>query len=852
MILEREEELERLSSVLDDADGQVVLVRGEAGIGKTTLIDRFSAEVGDCARVLMGRCDDLLTPQPFAPVYDIARHEPAVARSLAEGDRRAVMESLLELLSRPPRPTVLIIEDTQWADEATLDAIRFLGRRIGRTDGVLVLTYRDGEVAGDHPLRQVIGQLPPANVVRLQLQPLSADAVSAMIGERLFPADEVLALTGGNPLFVAEVVASGTEEVPPSVQDSVLARASKVSPAARQLLHVAAVVPGGMERSLLQAVLAPSPGHLNECVQHGLLSVVGDTVSFRHELQRRAVESAIPVEDRRALNQRILDLLGGRGEPARLVHHAREAGDVEALAEHAPLAARLAASLGSQREAVAHFRELAAHTDRFDPAERAALLEDWARSETDLGDARAVELVTEAIALRRALGDDVALGRTLTFAVSVYERNAMTEAADACAEEAVVLLGARPPSAALAAALTQQAWLCFMRGTEDRRAAELAEQAVQMAEEVDDELAAVRAMTWKGAIAYNSGDRAGFPLVEEAHQRAAKAGFRYEETIALVNLAGMSADVREVARAADLVRRARDTAARHEIPSLEAYTQAMYAEILLWQGDWETAEDTAAVALDGAPHAAIVAWRVLGQLQARRGRSEADGILDRVWSLAEQTGELQQLDPAASVLAEYAWLADDHDEDRLAIIASTTERSLQAGPPWPSGALVFWAWKLGLLDAIPEHTPHHYRAIIEGWPEVAAEFWRSRGVPYEEALALMHGQEQDRLRALEILEGLGARAAADRVRRGLREEGVRVPRGRSVSARSHAAGLTARQAEVLDLLAEGLSNPEIADRLFISHRTVENHVAAVLMKLDVPDRHAAVEFARDVGLVRGS
>jgi DNA-binding NarL/FixJ family response regulator len=131
----------------------------------------------------------------------------------------------------------------------------------------------------------------------------------------------------------------------------------------------------------------------------------------------------------------------------------------------------------------------------------------------------------------------------------------------------------------------------------------------------------------------------------------------------------------------------------------------------------------------------------------------------------------------------------------------------------------------------------------------AAAMWAVVGCPYERAIALTHGDEAAQLESLDVLEGLGASAVAAKVRMDLRAEGVTVPRGKGRATRANAAGLTSRQAEVLSLLAEGLSNPGIADRLFLSPRTVENHVAAVISKLDVSTRDEAVAVAKSQGLL---
>ena len=853
MILERNSELRLLRQLLDDLDssgGRVVLVRGEAGIGKSALIAEFVAEVEDRAHVLLGACDDLLTPQPLGPIWDIARHDSSVTAPLSGGDRRAVMETLLDFLYRRLRPTVLVLEDTQWADEATLDVIKFLGRRIARTNGVLILTYRDGAVDANHPLREVIGDLPPQNLVRVQLPHLSEEAIGLMVEGKSFDVGEVLSLTGGNPLFVTEVVASGLEAVPSSVQDSVLARVSKVSAGARRILHLVCIAPGHSELSLVKEMLHPTQEELGECVRHDLLRVSDETLSFLHELQRRAVESSLSAADRRQLNKQVLTALAGSGDLSRLVHHAREADDVASIIEFAPGAARAAMAIESHREALAHFRTLEPYLGRIAEVDRAAIVDDWARQEFYLdNNDESLDLLGRAIELHRSNGDDRALARALTFAVRVNEMNGRPDEAEACSVESVTILESYPLGADLAFAVSQQAWLRLMRGDDDRRGIELADQAIAIAEAVGDDLTVIRALMYKGSIGHSSTDRTAVSLVEEAHRRAELGGYRHEEVYALLNMAGLAADVREVDRAADLAQRARNAAARYEIRPLEIHLLAMYSEILLWKGDWAGAEDAATEVLGSHSHAETIAWRMLGTLQARRGRPEARATLDRMWSLADASGELQNLDPAASALAEYMWLSGEDDPARIARLREILDRGLRSGFSWPSGALGFWAWKLGILATIPDRLSEFYRLIMEGEWQTAADFWEARGVPYERALALMHGDDAAQIQAIRIFEELGATVTANRVRRALLDKGVRVPRGASRSTREHSAGLTARQAEVLDLLAEGLTNTEIADQLFVSYRTVENHVAAILMKLDVPTRDAAVEQAHELGLL---
>jgi DNA-binding CsgD family transcriptional regulator/tetratricopeptide (TPR) repeat protein len=854
MLLERDREFAQLAGLLADvpsSGGKVVLVRGEAGIGKTALVKEFVDSQGGEAHVHLGFCDDLLTPQPLAPFWDIAREEPSLAEALEKGDRLAVMAVLLELLSRGLRPTVLVLEDTQWADEVTLDAIRYLGRRIAGTNGLLVLTCRDGDVDYDHPLRQVIGELPPKSLTRIKLDGLTPQGVADLIGDDVADLDEIFALTDGNPLFVSEVIASGLEGVPMSVQDSVLARAVRLSPGARRVLELVSVVPGGAERSLIETILEPTAEQLVECARQELLQIDDDTVSFPHELTRQAVESALSPQERRRVNKEVLVALSDRAEPHLLVHHAREASDVESLIRYAPLAARLAMAAESHREAVAHFRVLDPYMDRIPIAERGAILDDWARSEFYMDNIEVFDVLERAIDLHRATGDQLALARLLVFAVRVYETHARSDSADAAAKELRTVLEGYPRSSEVALATSQLAWLAMMRG-EYEPAVEFADRALVLAEAAGEDVAAISALNSKGYVMSIRGDPEGFKLLEKARVYAELSGNHFEETRALLNLAAAAWDLGEFDHVGEVALQARDTAVRFEIPILESAANVLYAQVLQWRGDWAAAVDTATEAATAASdYSRAIAEVVLGSVYTRRGRPEARALLDRAWSRVETTREIQNLCPAAAARAEHMWYNDERDPKALQRFDSVLDEARRAGRAWSAGELAFWLWKLGEISEPPAGIAEPYRLLMKGHVDEAAVTFEEKGMPYERALALMHGDESARLAALDIFDSLGADPIAARLRKLLRDDGVVVSRRRSRKTRAHVAGLTERQAEVLGLLSEGITNIQIADRLFVSPRTVENHVSAILTKLGSSTRSEAVQQARARGLVVG-
>ena len=367
-ILERDAELSVLADAVREAadrHGSVVLVMGEAGIGKSSLVEALRSHLPAEGRMLVGYCDDLATPRTLGPFRDLAGSVGTeLSRAVADGSERdRVLTALRTELTWPEHPTVLVIEDVHWADDATLDALRYLIRRIADLPAVLVLTYRDDELNREHPLHGLLGQASRSDHVRhLPLRRLSQQAVRQLSAGSPVDAHDLFALTSGNPFFVHELLASAQgERVPPTIADAVLARVRSLDPATQDVLEQLAVVPSALERWLVD-VLVPGTGPgavaaLAAAEERGLLSVSTRKIAFRHELTRRAIAGSVPAARLLALNQRVLDALieHDGSDVSRIVHHAAQAGDQDAIIRYGPAAGRDAARAGAHREAVAHF-----------------------------------------------------------------------------------------------------------------------------------------------------------------------------------------------------------------------------------------------------------------------------------------------------------------------------------------------------------------------------------------------------------------------------------------------------------------------------------------------------------------
>ena len=851
MLLERDREVELLADLLagvGSSGGKVVLIRGEAGIGKTSLVKEFVERHCDEAHVLSGSCDDLSTPQPLGPFYDIARTEPGIRQALNDGNRPALFEALVDVLSRTLRPTVLVIEDTQWADGATLDAITYLGRRVGSSNGLLLLTYRDEEVDYDHLLRTVIGDLSPTDLARVTLEALSVEAVESML-DGSHDLAEVMRLTNGNPLFVGEIIAGPKDQqIPQSVTDSALARVARLSEQSRRLLTVLSVIPERISLDEVRDLADDVDEALQECTA-GFIDITANSVEFRHELVRRAIEQSLTPMKRIDANRRILTELQSDGDPARMTHHAIEAGDVEAILRFAPVAAAAAAAVGSNREAIAHYQAVEPHLDQLEANERGLVLDAWVTTELRAGrDEETVRVAQLRVAHHRAQGHRSAELAALAALSSAYMFTGRVAEAEEVAHHAIDMVGAEVPAFDLVPVYEVLAWMAMMR-SDAPATRQWVERTLEAAGPDADETLIIRCLIDLGTAEDLTRYPSGRADLEEAVERSIAIGDWWNARRALHNHAFTAAEALDLPTALDYTKRSLSAADHYDTRGTARYSTATHAKVLESTGNWSDAENRAREAAGGHMLAHMVVQPIIGSIEARHGRTGARNNLIEAWNRAYETGDPARMAPAGAALAEYAWISGDPDI-AMDEIKDGLDRIVEVAPWWrSSGFLALWLWKLGVLEETPEEIAEPYRLIIDCQPLEAAEQWAELGYPYEEAIALSHGPPDAQLQALEKLDTLGATAVAAKLRQQLRDQGVKVPRGRAHSTRKHGAGLTARQAEVLQLLTEGLTNPEIADRLFVSPRTVEHHVSAVLSKLDATTRQDAVTRAREQGLL---
>ena len=866
MLVERDHQLQTLDAYLDEAaagHGRLVYVSGEAGIGKSALVSTFTASAAPQARAAVAYCDGSLTPSPLAPLRELL---PTLPPGLwPDGaSRQEIFTSLLGALREPPGsvPYLLVLEDAHWADQATLDLLLHVGRRIHTCRALVLVTYRREDTSGTYGLRQLLGDSASATGTRrVDVPPLSREAVTALVlrdhrSGSPIDAARLHEITQGNAFYVTEVLSSGLGTVPEQCRDAILARVDSLSAATQQALEVVALAGARAEVDLLEGLLSDGLAALDEALSRGLLIEADGAIAFRHEIARLVVAERVPMGGRIHQHRRLLAALEARGaDPARLAHHADAAGLSQPAVEHATVAGRRASELGAHREAARQFERALTHATR---------LTGDGLSEEQIADlswslgyelyvigriAEASMAVGHARDIWERLGATTRVGdawRCLSRLMWFEGRHAEAEAAAVRALEVLEVPEGRP-TPELAYAYSNMTQLRMLMS--DREATRAwGARTMGLLDSLEEgrprtELRA-HALNNLGTMEVVAGDRvAGLGMLEESLELSRRAELHEHAARAYINLASTAIAQRRHDDARRHLAEGLDYCTDRDLDSWAHHLLACDAELQVNLGDLASAERRAETLL-ALPSLANTALQIplvsLSHVRARRGQGRFMDLVARVTRLSESIGEVQSVAPVAALRSELAWLAG-RDAEAGDITSELLELVETADCPWNRGSVLRWLPQ-GPRPAHREVAPPFAAELAGEW-EQAAALWESLGCPFDQALALARSGDADALvRATGIFEGMKAHAAAARCRADLRALGRTPPRAPRRITRDHPQGLTRRESEVADLLAQGLSDAAIAERLVISRRTAEHHVSSILAKVGVGSRRELVAW----------
>ncbi|NNC77229.1 MAG: AAA family ATPase, partial [Woeseiaceae bacterium] len=867
MLLEREKSLQQLddlANAAEDRRGSIALVAGEAGIGKTTLLEEMRHRISHSCDVFWGGCEALATPRPLGPIHDMA---PALGSRiealLAESSQPTeLFDAILHRIERSDKTAVLVFEDVHWADHATLDFLKFIGRRASMLRMLLILSFRSDEIVNDHPFAQILADLPDAYTHQIEIEPLSAKGVKTLGASSGYKDEELFEITGGNPFFVTELLAwrdSARGSVPASVKDAVASRLNRLAPAERDFLETISVIPGSVSPGILEPLFGDNGETLAmACVGRSfLMRGVNGSLRFRHELARLATLarlSGIQKKDRHARVLAAMQKNEVEHSFDRLVHHAAGAMDGKRVLEFAPAAAAKAAAVGAHREAAAHLGTAIRFINEAEPGIAATLYEDWAYEAglaLQISD-EVIEARRHAVTLWRALGRIDKVGNNLRWLSRLHWYRGEAAEATHFADEAVRVLESTEPSEERAMAYSLRSQL-HMLNNRMEEAVEWGQRALKLAEEFDNAEVKIHSLNNIGTALIFRGNAEGIKQMNESLELALESGFHEHAARVYTNLSENAVDFKNFDLAERIISEGIAFDTHHDLDSWTHYLVGRLAQLRMDQGRLRDAETIADGVLKLEKPTLLMqlpALIVLARVRTRFGSPDAHELASQALQNSMATDEVQYIIPARLTLIEAAWLNDtpdkaaEHFDSLLRINKAELHR-------WNTADMVIWATRLNfeMPRSFASDLPPPHAAEFEGDFSKAAKTWQKLSVPYAAALAQLQSRDAaDEVaiaRAIKALDKMEASAAVAKARKiaaklGIASKMPRARRGPYKSARNHPLGLTKREQDILKLVANGASNRDISARLKRSPRTIEHHVSSVLAKLNVANRMEAM------------
>ncbi len=876
LLLERDEPMQQLLVLAEQAKqgrGGLALVSGEAGIGKTSLLQLLRSKIQSKQRVVWGGSDALFTPRPLGPLHDMsASFNPKIRYLLTEGAQPSTLYTLmLEELENASAGTILIFEDMHWADYATLDLLKFLGRRISMLPTLLVISFRDDEVNGDHPLARVIGELPTDHTARINLQPLTKHAIKTLGLPPGYKIDDLYKVTGGNPFFVSELLSyqhNPDSLIPASIKDAVNARLVRLSSEERSLLETISVIPGAIPLNLLETLVGPSGETLAmACIGRNLLvQDTSETLRFRHELSRLATLARVSTTQQKKLHEKVLDTLllefNKQKKPIeaysnldQLVHHAAGAFNSEQVLKFAPTAARTAASLGAHSEAADHLATALRFINNASPELAAQLYENWAyeaglalRIDDDVLDAR-----RHAISLWRALNRPEKVGENLRWMSRLHWYRGEASEASHYADEAIQVLESTPESAEHAMAYSLRSQLHMLNDRMDDAIA-WGEKALKLANEYDNVEVEIHALNNIGSALVFRNNPEGISKLERSLALALQEGLHEHAARVYTNLSEYAVDFRNFELAERTLAKGIAYNNQHDLFAWRDYLLGRLALLRMDQGRLQDAQTIAAGVLKSDRLTLLMrlpALSVLAKTQMRLGAQSAHKNFIDALTDALATDEMQYIVPIRLGLIEFSWL-NNKTKNALEHLEYLNELGPENMHFWNLGETSVWAHRLDFsLDvSFHQELPQPHQLEIDGNFLAAAQSWKTLGLPFAAALTLMQIKDPTKIQdafieaqnLLEPIDGAGGLTKLKSLANDLAMSELLHSnrRGPYKAARNHPLGLTKREQEILQLISKGATNKEIAQVLSRSQRTIEHHVSAILTKLNSNSRMEAM------------